>query len=74
MSHLKHFKSAAHHLCVAKTTEHLVSILGVRVTKLHVYGATSGGLTLSYWNHGEPIFGLLVLAMAAMDMSNDKAR
>lgn len=68
------FKHAARRFCVARTTERLVSFGRVHLTKLHVYGATSGGLTLSYWNHGEPIFGLFVLGMAALDMSNDAFR
>lgn len=67
----EHTKGALRHFCRARATETLVTWFGVHVTKVHVYGATSGGLSLSYWNHGEPVFGALVLAMAAMDLLSD---
>lgn len=70
----EHTRGAVRRFCRARATETLFTWFGLHVTKVHVYGVTSGGLSLSYWGHGEPVFGTLVLIMAALDMASDVRR
>ena len=55
----------------ARATDHLFTWLGVHVTKVHVYGAFAGTLTMIDYMEGHFLYSAGVWGVALMDMSRD---
>jgi hypothetical protein len=55
----------------AHVQDHMFTWLGVRITKLHIYGGFAGTLSLIDWFEGHLLYSCGVWGLALLDMSKD---